>query len=89
MLVVDKKGRYEMKYEIDDATIKAATQCEKNHACLKCTGHVYCSVEHCVMHRIHYVKCLYEEPCPYKKTLEKSTICTCPVRKEIFDRYGK
>ena len=77
-----------MKYEINDAIIQTATQCENNHACLEGTTPL-CSVEHCLMHRIHYIKCLQEEPCPYKHMMNKSTICTCPVRKEIFNRYGE
>jgi hypothetical protein len=77
-----------MKYEIDDATIEAATKCKNNHACLEGTIPL-CSIEHCLMHRIHYVKCLYEEPCSYKKTMDNSTICTCPVRIEIFNIYGE
>ena len=77
-----------MKYEIDDAIIKTATQCKNNHACLEGTCPI-CPVEHFVMHWVHFVKCLYDEPCPYKKSLDKATVCTCPVRKEIFNRYGE
>lgn len=77
-----------MKYQIDDAVIKKATECRNSHACLDGSLPL-CAVEHCVMHRIHYVKCLHEEPCPYKQALEKSTICTCPVRIGIFERYGR
>ena len=77
-----------MKYEIDDAIIKAATKCEKNHICMESVSHVYCSVEHCLMHRIYYIKCLYGEPCPYKETMDNFPICICPVRKEIFNQYG-
>jgi hypothetical protein len=77
-----------MKYEIDDAIIKGSTQCKKNHACLEGTAPL-CSVKLCLMHRIHYVKCLNEEPCTYMNTWDNSTICTCPVRKEIFNRYGE
>lgn len=77
-----------MKYEIDDSIIKTAKECKNNCACLEGVTPL-CSVEHCIMHRIHYVKCLHEEPCLYKSTMENSTVCTCPVRKEIFNRYGE
>jgi hypothetical protein len=77
-----------MKYEIDDAIIKTATLCKNNHACLEGTISL-CSVAHCVMHRIHYVKYIHGEPCPYKSRVENSPVCTCPVRKEIFSRYGE
>ena len=78
-----------MRFEIDEATIGAATECEKSLACLHCEDHVYCSVEQCLMHRAHYVKCLHDEPCAYKSHLEGFPICTCPVRKKIFNRYGE
>jgi hypothetical protein len=77
-----------MKYEIDDAIIKTATKCRNHHACLEGTIPI-CAVEHCVMHRVHFVKCCYDEPCPYKRIVEGSTVCTCPLRKEIFNRYGE
>jgi hypothetical protein len=41
------------------------------------------------MGKIHFVKCLHDEPCAYKDTLDGFTVCTCPVRKEIFNRYGR
>jgi hypothetical protein len=78
-----------MRFEIDEAVIKNATRCKKGFACLHCEDHVYCSVEQCLMHKIHFIECLHDEPCAYKNTLENSPICTCPVRKEIFTRYGK
>lgn len=78
-----------MKFKVDDVTIDCATHCEKSLACLNTEDHVYCPVVHCVMHTVHYIECLHDEPCAYKETLEGSTICTCPVRMEIFNRYGK
>lgn len=78
-----------MTFEIDKAFVESATKCEKNLVCLKSADHVYCPVSCCVMHTVHYVECLHDEPCAYKETLEGSPICTCPVRREIFNRYGK
>jgi len=78
-----------MKFEVDEAVIKATTRCEKDFACLECEEKVYCPVEACLMHRVHFVKCLHDKPCAYKVRVDRSPVCTCPVRKEIFRRYGK
>lgn len=78
-----------MRLQISDAVIKSASRCDKGRACIQSAGHVYCSVAHCVMHRIHFVECLNEKPCPYKTAVERAAVCTCPVRKEVFNRYGR
>lgn len=78
-----------MRFEIDEAVIKAATKCEKGIACLQREDHAYCPVEQCLMHKVHFVKCLHDDPCAYRSALENVPVCTCPVRKEIFSRYGK
>ena len=78
-----------MRVEIDDLIVKTATQCEKNFACLECEEQVYCAVEQCLMHRILFVKCVQDLSCPYKGMMDRVPVCNCPVRKEIFRRYGK
>ena len=78
-----------MRFEIREDVIASATQCEKDIACLHSADHVYCTVENCLMHRVPYVRCRNEEPCVYKGDLEGSHICMCPIRKEIFNRYGE
>ena len=78
-----------MKHEIDGAIIKAATKRTRNIACLKSAGHIYCSVNQCLMHRICLIECRRDKPCAYKSTMDNFPICTCPVRKEIVKRYGK
>jgi hypothetical protein len=77
-----------MKYEIDGAIIKTAIHCKNNHACLEGTIPL-CPVEHCAMHWVHFLKCCHDELCPYKSTVENATVCTCPVRKDIFKQYGE
>jgi hypothetical protein len=85
-----KTGRREtgVPVDIDEATVRSATLCEKGFACLECEDQVYCTVEQCLMHRIHFIRCADDLPCPYKKQLDGVPVCACPVRKAIFDRYG-
>jgi hypothetical protein len=77
-----------MKYEVDEAIIKSATRCKRDHACLKDTDAVLCEVDPCLMHRVYFINSEYEESCPYMRLLNDAPVCICPVRMEIFDRYG-
>jgi hypothetical protein len=77
----------DMQLEIDQKTISATTRCRKGFACLHCNDNVYCPIEDCIMGKIHFIKCLHEQPCGYKAQLNGFSICTCPTRKEIYNRY--
>jgi hypothetical protein len=78
-----------MNYAVDEKIKEAATKCENGHACLECEEHELCAVQHFVMHELLFVECLHTASCPYKEKVSKITICTCPVRKEIYRRYRK
>ena len=78
-----------MRFKIDHAIITSATKCEKSRACLEGTDHVCCSVREYVRHRTCFVECRSDEPCAYKSILAGLAVCSCPVRTEIFNRYGK
>ena len=75
--------------EIDKKTVAETLRCEKNFDCLNNDEHVYCQVESCVNKAVHFVKCPVMTPCNYKMSFGDSSICTCPVRKEIFNKYGR
>jgi hypothetical protein len=63
--------------------------CCKNQACLNNPDFKLCPVVHCVMHKLIFIKCLEERNCAYKSVVEGAAICTCPIRKEIYNRSGK
>ena len=75
-------------YAVDYKTVQATTLC-KEKRCLQGTDGVCCPVNHCVMDRILFVDPPPEETCPYDQAFDGGHVCTCPVRKEIFSRYGK
>ena len=76
-----------MKIKIDDQIIQQTTRCQKNFDCLSNEEHIYCEVEYCVNDKVHFIRCNSEEQCEYKVAFGNSFICTCPVRKEIYNRY--
>jgi len=75
--------------EIDKKIVAETSKCEKNFDCLNNNEHVYCHVESCVNKGVHFISCQEKSTCSYKMTFGFSFICTCPIRKEIFNKYGQ
>ena len=75
-----------MEIEIDKAIIDATTECKKNFLCLYGDTKHLCKVEYCVSDTVHFIECL-EPACRYKAMFGGSFFCTCPIRKEIYNRY--
>ena len=73
---------------ISEDILKMADKCRKNHSCLSGQLDDLCKVELNVDDKIHFVKCMTQEFCPYRISFGYSYVCLCPVRKELFDRYN-
>ncbi len=73
--------------EIDEKIIADTIRCEKNFKCLSGNMNVYCQVENCINNEVHFIKCINKLNCSYKMSFGDSFICTCPTRKEIFNKY--
>ena len=81
-----------MSYEIEDEVVSLATKCQKDHVCLTGEGALYCKVSDLMRGRdeeIPLLDCSEDVDCAYCQSFGKSYICNCPVRKEIFKRYGE
>ncbi len=78
-----------MKIEIDDDVIKATTKCEKSFSCLADNLETSCKVEYAVSNTVHFVKCLSGTHCSYRISFGYDYICTCPIRKAIYEKYKK
>ncbi len=77
-----------MGKEIDEKTVNKTLHCEKNFTCLKSDNHVCCKVENCINNEVHFITCADNINCSYKMSFGNSYFCTCPVRKEIFNKHG-
>ena len=73
---------------ISEDSLKNAGKCKKNHSCLSGQRDDLCKVELNVDDKIHFVKCMSKESCPYRIYFGYSYVCLCPVRKELFNRYN-
>ncbi len=74
--------------KVNPEILKNTTECKKDFSCLSGNRTDLCKVELNVNDKIHFVKCLSDEPCDYKKSFGYSFICICPVRKELYNRYN-
>lgn len=78
-----------MKMEIDEKTVSETNRCPSNLDCLNNSKHVFCKVEYCCDNEVHFIKCVNNQDCNYKSSFGYSTLCNCPIRKEIFKKYEK
>ena len=74
--------------EIDKLIIAETVRCEKDFACLSEKTHVYCKVENCINKKIHFIERKDLFQCRYVMCFGDCYICTCPTRKEIYNKYG-
>lgn len=79
---------FQTKVKVDEATVNKTIGCRKNFECLKNDTQVCCKVENCVSKKVHFVTRFNNFNCNYKISFGSSSICTCAVRKEIFNMYG-
>ena len=78
-----------MGYTVDLQTVKLAARCEKNHSCQGEDGISLCPAGGYEKHHTLFIECRSREVCIYRKKLGGRNACECPVRKEIFNLYGK
>ena len=71
--------------ELSDEILRKAVNCDKNFACLK--QGVGCEVEYAVNKEILFVKDNGQMYCNYRMFYGDGTICMCPVRLAIYNKY--
>jgi hypothetical protein len=77
-----------MKFEIADEIQKCAVDCTKELNCLMDDEHRLCPVAKCIEGRTHYIKCLDNNECHYRDSIDGLYYkCSCPVRMEIYNKY--
>ena len=70
--------------------IEDLVECKKNNGCVYgCVNdpeRTCCKVTSCVDEKIHFIKYTSGDYCGYKLSYGSSDICTCPARKELYNR---
>lgn len=74
-------------YDVSDEAKQASTECKHGFSCLEGNQKAPCEMEECVDRTIHFVRYLNEGVCPYQQAFGNGWACTCPVRKELYNRY--
>ena len=84
---VEKNSYDEIDVIVSDDVKDMVAECEKDFYCL--TGELdhLCEVTGCVFESILYIKCLAGKYCNHKYSIGEDTFCSCPVRKEIYNKY--
>lgn len=74
---------------IRNEILNKTTQCNRDFSCLKgIKPDKNCRVINCLNNEVHFVECSNDSFCSYLMSFGNSFICNCPVRKEIFNKYG-
>ena len=75
------------RLEVDQETI-AKTECDKGYVCLG-GDPLYCSVMSTLGHNMLLLVCRFSINCRHNRSYGSLQACNCPVRHEIFTKYGK
>lgn len=76
-----------MTKEVSEEARQKAEKCPLGFACLSGEEAPRCVISSSVR-GVLFVKSAAADHCPYGMSFGYSYICTCPVRWEIYDRYG-
>ena len=81
-----------MKYDIDEAILKAASACSKMRMCVTEEGKPCCTPIQIMRgegEEAALIECPEDSGCSYCHSFGNTHICLCPVRMEIYRRYGQ
>ena len=76
-----------MPFEVDQETVAKTTRCLHEFACLRNGAECLCKIQYHILRELYFVensdscRCLYCIPCA------SSYVCTCPTRKELYERH--
>ena len=76
-----------MSLEIEKEVLDKTIHCKKNFEYFKKRTNC-CKIDYCVSKEIHFIDCNEYLSCNYRIPFGNSSICYCPTRKEIFNKYG-
>lgn len=75
-----------MKIVVSEKSLHDADNCQNNYSCLNGDRDSLCPVTRNINDKVHFINCL-NHSCMYQMAFGLAYICTCPVRKEIYNKY--
>ncbi len=84
---MDNKSNYEIPIHV----IEQADRCNKDKACMTDPDYPLCEVKHSYADtRFTVIACnSYHHECNYRIFSNQTSLCICPARAFIFDKYKK
>jgi DNA-binding Lrp family transcriptional regulator len=76
-------------YYVERQVLESADKCVLEHACLSDPDAALCRILAYVDASPPFVACLELHACPYREERDGRMVCCCPVRRRVFQRYGK
>lgn len=75
-------------FDLSEKTIAKTGKCPEKR-CLNDPQYELCRVEQHVNGEVVFIRPCQQCRCDYKVNFGSGYICTCPIRIEIFNRYGR
>lgn len=75
------------KLHIAESILKSTDKCLKNFACLT-DGECLCEINQCLNRNNLIINYNKNNPCQYKISMGNEILCSCPTRKELYNRYN-
>ena len=69
-------------------TNTTAEKCRLDYSCLNDNNYKPCTITDCVNDRVIFVN-MKKCACSYSLNYGNATVCLCPVRKELYQKYKK
>ena len=76
-----------MDIVVSNETLRATLNCKEAFSCLKGKATDFCEVDYCVDGKVHFVKRVGHYYCYYQLSFGEAYFCSCPTRKEIYNKY--
>jgi hypothetical protein len=77
-----------MSFDISDEIKQLTVDCKKGFPCLEGIKENLCKVEHCVNGATHFIRRLNKKSCSYQTSFGNAFICSCPIRKELYNKFN-
>ncbi len=77
-----------MAIDVSEEVVAKTTLCESDFACLSSDQSRMCRVQRQLMKESLVIDCVETRPCRYRLSFGNWCICSCPTRKEIYERYA-
>jgi len=77
-----------MKIEVSEDVLLKTKCCKGNNLCLHGELNNCCKIKDCINGQIHFIELIARCYCNNQMSFGDSCFCICPIRKEIFNKYG-